>query len=90
MYKTWLLVEAEDGYISPVRFFDTEEMAREAMTDRFRTISGWTAYEGTEYLTDDTCADLDWENGVMTWWDDGTGKQFGWRVQEVGNNDKLW
>lgn len=85
----WLLVEAEDGYISPVRFFDTEEAAREAMQVRFCELSGYTREELQNELTDDVCADLDWVNGVLSWWDDRAGKEYGWRVQEVGE-EKIW
>lgn len=83
MENKYLLVEAEDGFISPVQFFDSETAARDAMYERFCAISGYTRDELREMLTDDVCAELDHENGIMSWWDDRSGKEYGWRVQAV-------
>lgn len=89
MKNKYMLIEAEDGFVHPVRFFDTEEKAREAAQVRFCEVSGDTREELQETLSDDVCASLDWENGILSYWDDRSGKEYGWRVQAVGD-DKRW
>ena len=83
MENKWMLIEAEDSLIYPVRFFDTKEEAQEQAQVRFCETAGWSREELTEYLHDDIFASGDWEKGLMSYFDDRDGMTYGWRVQEV-------
>lgn len=79
-----MLIEAIDGHIT-VKYFHGLSVAVKAMRERFKAVAGYSEEELNEYLMYDDFASLDYENNSMSYLDEGTCNEYGWKAVRIDN-----